>query len=177
MKRMLLTAAVLGASTSVASAGVYGGLSVGPDASVQDDVFDLTSPGRAVRLLGGYRLGRFSAEAGISGNTLRDRGGQDVDHRQLSLVGKYNFPLGSNFELFGRAGLQRTSLSFGDGAFNYTGAGVLLGPGVEYRLNFVAASASIRLDYTISYANTESEGLEKVSVTSGQWMLGFTVGI
>lgn len=177
MKRTLLAAALLIASTGVASAGVYGGLSVGPDAAVQDDRFDLESPGRAVRLLGGYRLGRLSAEASFAGNTLRDATGGDADHRQIGLLGKYNVPLGSNFEVFGRAGIQRTSLSFGDGAYTYSGTGVLFGPGVEYRLNFVAASASIRLDYTISYAKTERDTLDTVSFTSGQWMLGFTVGI
>ena len=177
MKRTLLVAALLTASASVASAGFYGGLSVGPDPAVQDDNAGLESKGRAARLLGGYRLGRLSAEASVSGVTLRDQTGSDTDHRQYALVGKYNFPLGSNFELFGRAGIQRTSLTFLDGSYTYSGNGILLGPGVEYRLNFVAASASLRLDYTISYAHTERDTLETVDFTSGQWMIGFTVGI
>ncbi|MBA3455215.1 MAG: porin family protein [Deltaproteobacteria bacterium] len=183
MKRTLLVAALLIASTGVASAGLYGGLSVGPGAAVQDDMFDLESPGRAVRLLGGYRLGRLSAEASVFGNTLRDFASHDVEHRQVALLGKYNFPLGSNFELFGRAGLQHTWLTLheGGGGHSFTGSGIILGPGVEYRLNFVAASASIRLDYTISYVGgAESDtygGTDDLSFTSGQWMLGFTVGI
>ena len=183
MKRTLLAAALLIASTGVASAGVYGGLSVGPGAAVQDDTFDLTSPGRAVRLLGGYRLGRLSAEAQVFGNTLRDYLDHDVEHRQIALLGKYNFPLGSNFELFGRAGVQHTRLTLQDGAggHSFTGNGVILGPGVEYRINFVAATASIRLDYTISYVGgAESDtygGGDGLSLTSGQWMLGFTVGM
>jgi hypothetical protein len=183
MKRPLLVAALLIASTGVASAGVYGGLSVGPDGAVQDDAFDLNSGGRAIRLLGGYRLGRLSAEASITGNTLRDRDGGDVDHRQIALVGKYNFPLGSNFEVFGRAGIQRTWLTLDDRvpeSYDVSGNGIIFGPGIEYVLKFVAASATIRLDYTIGYAKPSSEAFEDaggVSFTSGQWMLGFTVGI
>lgn len=181
MKRTLLAAALLIASTGVASAGVYGGLSVGPDGAVQDDVFDLTSGGRAVRLLGGYRLGPLSAEASVTGNTFIDPDGRDVDHRQLALLGKYNFPLGSNFELFGRAGLQRTWLTRGAGLESYdvSGTGILLGPGIDYVIKLVAASVTIRLDYTLSYAKPSNEDTfpQGVSFTSGQWMLGFTVGM
>ena len=179
MKRPLLVATLLAAMSSVASAGIYGGLSVGPDAAVQDDEFDLTSPGRAVRLLGGYRFGRLAAEASITGNTLRDREGGDVTNRQLALVGKYNYPLGSNFEVFGRAGLQYTWLTLDDRvpeSYDVSGKGIIFGPGVEYALKFVAATASIRLDYTISYASATTDQGD-VSFTSGQWMLGFTVGI
>lgn len=177
MKRPLLVAALLLAMSGVASAGIYGGLSVGPDAAVQDDNADLEAQGRAVRLLGGYRFGRIAAEASVSGTTFRDSTGTDVDHRQFALVGKYNFPLGSNFELFGRGGIQRTSLGFQGGSYTYSGNGIIFGPGVEYALKFVAASATIRLDYTISYAETERDTQETVSITSGQWMLGFTVGM
>ena len=179
----LLAAALLIASTSVASAGIYGGLSVGPDGAVQDDQFDLTSGGRAIRLLGGYRLGRLSAEASVTGNTFTDREGGSVDHRQIALVGKYNFPLGSNFELFGRAGIQRTWITLGDRvpeSYDVSGNGVIFGPGVEYVLKFVAASATIRLDYTIGYAKPSGPIFEDqggVSFTTGQWMLGFTVGM
>lgn len=180
MKRTLLAAALLIASTGAASAGVYGGLSVGPDAAVQDDRFDLTSPGRAVRILGGYRLGRLSAEASITGNNLRESGGGEVENRQIALFGKYNLPIGDKFELFGRAGVQRTWLTFGSDTYDIAGNGIVLGPGIEYVLKFVTATASIRLDYTISYAkpsNAYSGDQGGVSFTSGQWMLGFTVGI
>lgn len=177
MKRPLLVAALLVAMSSVASAGIYGGLSVGPESAVQDDQFDLTSGGRAVRLLGGYSFGRLAVEGQVMGNTLK-QGFEDVDHRQLAVLGKYNHPLGSNFEVFGRAGLQYTSLSLTGGSYDFTGAGLLISPGVEYRLKFATASASIRLDYTISYAKTANDQFaDDLSFTSGQWMLGFTVGM
>jgi len=182
MKRTLLVAALLIASTGVASAGVYGGLSLGGSAAVQDDAFDLESPGRSARILGGYRLGRLSVEAQIYGNTLRTVANDAVANRQIALLGKYNFPLGSNFELFGRAGVQRTWLTIDDNVpemYDVAGNGIILGPGIEYVLNFVAAKATIRLDYTISYAKSESiyYSAGGVSFTSGQWMLGFTVGM
>ena len=173
----LLAAALLIASTSVASAGVYGGLSVGPDPAVQDNRFDLTSSGRALRLLGGYRIGRLSAEASIMGNTLRDSQGE-IDHREYAIAGRYSFPLGSNFELFGRAGLQYTTFSLFQDTYDYGGKGIILGPGVEYVIKLVAASVAIRLDYTIGYAKTSSDSYpDGIDLTTGQWMLGFTVGM
>jgi len=176
MKSALLVAAGLMAITTSASAGTYLGLALGTEPGVNDELNDIATPdGRSGRALAGIRIGRISIEGALNGfGVVTGRGDQNV--YQLSASGKFNLPLGDGFEVFGRAGLERTWLNLDDDRYDLSGNGFLVGAGFEYRLDLGVTSASIFVDYTVHRATLEDQR-EQVDATSRMWGLGFTVGI
>lgn len=171
------------AVSSTASAGGYLGLSLGTRPGGNDD-FEArigTASGRSLRGLAGWRFapvsfGSFSAEAALNGfDVLAPRYGEHTAY-QLSAALKFNLPLGSDFEAFGRLGAERTWLTLNNNGFDFTGDGFVLGAGFEYRLNAVLANASIFVDYNIHHATLESVRFD-VDDTLRTWSLGFTIGI
>lgn len=177
MKTALLLAASLTAISTPAWAGGYLGLALGTEPGVSGDLDDLaTANGRSLRGLGGFRFGNIAIEGALNGfGVLTGRGEQNV--YQLSAAGKLNLPLGNGFEVFGRAGLERTWLSFDDERYDLAGTGFLVGAGFEYRLNLGVTSASVFVDYTIHRAKLEDGQAREVDATTRMWGLGFTVGI
>lgn len=177
MKRAILVAAVLMASSSIASAGGYLGLGIGPKANVNGTDGHFEAGGRSYRLLGGLRFGRLAIEASVTGQDvfLIDNGGGQYDAKQLGLAGKYNLPLGSNFEAFAKLGVHRTWLS-NDSIYDVAGNGLLVGGGFEYRLNAVITNGSLFVDYTHHAATLEGD-IYAFDGGVGMWMLGFTIGI
>lgn len=176
MKRASLVAAIL-LMHGPASAGTYLGLGIGPEANVNGTDGHFTGDGRSYRLSGGIRWSRLSLEASITGQgiLLLDNGGGSFDGRELALAGKYNAPLGSNFEAFGKLGVHRTWLS-GNSIYDVSGDGLLIGGGFEYRLDAVLAGGSLLVDYTHHAATLEGDRLA-LEAGVGMWMLGFTIGI
>lgn len=177
MKRALLVATgLLGISTTTASAGGFLGLALGTEPGVNDEMEARATPvGRSLRGLGGMRFGNFSIEGALNGfGVATGRGDQTV--YQASAAAKLNLPIGNSFEGFGRAGLERTWLSFGDERYDLTGNGFLVGAGFEYRLSGVLASASLFVDYTIHRATLEDARSNQVEETSRVWGLGFLIG-
>jgi hypothetical protein len=178
MKRALLVATgLLAISTTTASAGVFVGLAVGTEPGMNDEMKTLATPsGRSLRGMGGYRFGNASVEGAINGfGVLTGRGEQTM--YQASAAFRFNLPIGNEFEGFGRAGLERTSLSFGDERYDLSGNGFLIGGGFEYRLNAILANASLFVDYTIHHANLQDARNNKVGETSRVWAVGFTIGM
>ncbi len=178
MRWVLVPCAVVLAS-SAASAGPYVGLGLGPSAGLGTDIPEhvdqVRGNGRAGRLFGGYRFGKFSAEAGITwfDALWRTTGPQNHSTKLLSLSGKYNHSLGSGFEVFGRVGVQHTTHE-ADGGMTYSGKGLLGGGGVEYRIKVPAlAAASIFLDYTLTTAGLTPADF---SLNTRVWTLGAIVG-
>jgi opacity protein-like surface antigen len=182
MLRSVLAVAVVAATGSAASAGVYLGLGIG---TALDESSSQTMPvqgnGRGGKLIGGYRFGRLSVEAAAS------RAGVFVDQytypgssTQLSAALKYSYPLGDNFEVFGRGGIEHTWLNLDDAvhsADNADGTGWLLGAGVEYRVSAVLAGGSIFVDYEhvdTSFSNNE---MAKFGTSSGVFMAGVTLSL
>jgi hypothetical protein len=133
MTRALLVAAFLVGTTTIASAGPYVGLGIGPAPGVSSNTDGLDENGRSLRILGGYRfkvprLGSLSAEVALTDYDSRWNNG-DYSTRHLALFGKYNFPLASGFEVFGRLGVQNTWQSINDGVGSFSGGGVAVGAG------------------------------------------------
>jgi len=183
MTRLLATSFLL-ASTSLASAGVYGGAGIGPAPAIHDNDLAVQPHGRAGRLLIGYSFGRLGIEGALTMYGLADASGREInDGRQLSLSGKYNAPLGSGFEVFGRLGVIYSTVSsdalarnFGQQGAEFGGKGMLLGGGFEYRLKIPLAPVSLFVDYSIAKASLEGNARD-IGYASRQWMLGFTIGI
>src|SRR3712207_3270040 len=100
MKRLAASALVLVATSGVATAGGYVGAGIGDAPSLSTDV-NYASTGRSARVLLGYRLtglklGSVSIEGAYGGYGVLGSGGGSIDARELSLSGKYNYPLGDN---------------------------------------------------------------------------------
>jgi Outer membrane protein beta-barrel domain len=153
----------LGALATSASAGTYLGIAVGTEPSVNDTFTAATAStpsGRSLRGLVGMRFANLSVEGAVNGFgvTLPAFGAENVYQASLSL--KLSLPLGNNFEAFGRGGLERTWLTLGDAAYDYTGDGYQLGAGFEFKLDTTLANTTQRFD-----------------ATSGMWGLGVTIGI
>lgn len=182
MKRAALALALVGASSTVAAAGGFVGLGLGtgPSLSTSEDN-SIASNGRSWRVLGGYRFGRISVEATIGGYdavmALESGGFRYPSNVYLGTIsGKYSLPLSDGFEAFGRIGLNKSWFAIeGDDRFDASGTGIVLGAGIEYRLNALVAGASIFVDY--QYARSELDGeLVKTNLNAGMWTLGATIG-
>jgi hypothetical protein len=181
MTRVLLVAAFLVGTSTVASAGPYVGLGIGPSASIYGtDPIGIDEGGRTLRLLGGYRFGPVSGELAIGGQTLtfKDNIGGLFDTREYSLAAKYNHGLGYNFEVMAKAGIARMSLSHQqDSVYDTAGTGLLLGFGAEYRVAVGPIKAgAITLDYSHHIATLSGDVYEFEKASIGVWMLGFTIG-
>lgn len=179
MMRAALAVAFVAVTSSAASAGTYVGLGIGTNA-ISDDQDRLVEDGRSGRLLLGMRFGQFSIEGMFSGYgvALADQSGNDpMDAYQFSIAGKFNLPLGSGFEAYGRAGLQHTRMSGGAVEdYDVDGNGFLVGAGFEYRLNLGIGSGSIWVDYQINKAELEGDRF-MFDATSRAWTLGLSIGI
>lgn len=178
--KLAASAVVLIAMSGVANAGGYLGAGIG-NAPTIDTQLAHEPQGRSARLLVGYRLplkiGSASIEGAYGGYGLRGSGGGTLDGRELSASGKYNYPLGSNFEVFGRIGFQRTDLtSQKDAMYDLSGNGILIGAGLEYRVDLGAVSGSLWLDYTHRGATLEGER-NSTEYSARMWTLGLTVGL
>jgi len=182
MRTALVAAVTLASLTSVASAGTYIGLGVGSEARGSSDRGGIegSTDGyeRSGRLMVGFGiLSKVAIEAQASRFDITfDNYGYDAT--QLAIAGKLSLPIGNNFEFFAKGGLQRTSLTGGNGyQYDSAGTGLLLGGGFEYRLNLGVTSASVFVDYqrsSTSYLN--NYGLE-FEASSGMWTLGATVSL
>jgi len=172
MKRLVVAAIVL-CSTS-AFAGGYIGLGIGPGEASSGDL-SLSPDGRTGRLLGGFSFGKLAAEASIGQASLVQTNTQPYTTTQLAISGKYSYPLGDGFEVFGRLGLHQTSLSAtGRTDLNVDGSGILFGGGAEYRSKL---PVSFWVDYTITHATLTGPTFPDTDLTTRQWMIGASLGI
>lgn len=182
MKRAALSIALVAATSSIASAGGYVGIGVGTNA-LSDSEDRLVEDGRSARVFGGYRFrpmrfGSFAVEAGISGYGigLKDRTSVvEMDAYQLSLAARFDVPLGSNFDAFGRLGIQHTTAGAENPIYDTSGNGFLVGAGLAYRFDArVGKGAAVSIDYQINKVDLEGERLT-TSVTERQWTLGLAL--
>jgi opacity protein-like surface antigen len=175
--RPLLAVALVAAAASTASAGPYLGLGIGTSASVDSDRWMFSSDGnRTGRLFGGQTWGRFSVE-GQGTRYSFFSGSAPYDATSLAVAAKYSFPLGDDFEVFGRGGLQHTWLNTDTNQADVDGNGLLLGAGFEYRLKLSIGAGSLFVDY--QYDHTSFDAGKNVSVggSAGMWTLGATVAL
>lgn len=178
MTRLAIAAVLLAASTSVASAGTYLGIGIGTSADGSlGDSDTVEGAGRSGRLMLGSRFGRLSIEGQASRFDLMFAGGGAYESTQLGAGLKANVPLGNNFELFGKGGVQRTWLNLDGTAYDLAGNGWFLGGGIEYRLDLAVTAASIFVDYQYSSTTLTNERMLEVDGSSGMWTLGATVSL
>jgi hypothetical protein len=168
MKHPLVALGFLAMLTTTASAGGYLGLALGTQ-PVMNDELEVTPTGRSIRVLGGGRFGNISIEAALGDFGVTSALG-DFNVVQLSAAVKPSFPLGNEFEAFGRAGIERTWVN------DYAGNGFQLGGGFEYRFKLGATGASVFVDYTVHRAGLESP-LYQHTEWSRMWGLGFTLSL
>jgi hypothetical protein len=187
MKRAAVTAALLAATSSVATAGAYVGLGIGTNA-VSEGSDRLVEDGRSARLLVGYRFrplrfGTFAAEGSIGGYGLglKDRTSVvEIDAYQYSAAVRFNLPLPNNFEAFGRLGLQHTTASAENPIYDTSGSGFLVGAGIAYRFDVgIGSGASASVDYQLNKLELSGERFQNgtaFDVIERQWTLGVTLG-
>jgi opacity protein-like surface antigen len=191
MKRVVLAAALVAVLGGTASAGgTYIGVGVGTIPAVSEDTERLDADSRALKGILGMRWGQWSIEGSIGGNTLtRNRQsnlatGSAVfdpfgDFYVLGASGKFNLPLGNNFEAFGRLGVNHMIVRGENEDNDASGNGLQVGAGFEYKLNLGVAGGSIFVDYTINRAAMTGDNNPKLEydLTTRTWMLGLTIGI
>lgn len=183
--RSLFVAALVAGSASVASAGGYVGLGIGTAASPGGDMAMSSSDGnRSGRLMLGTRFGHLSLEgAGSRYGLIGVSGASPYQGTMLAGALKYSLPLGNNFELFARGGLERTWLTHesatAGNAYDWSGNGWLLGAGFEYRLDLGVTAASVFVDYEHSDTtlSTPAEMNVQRDATIGLWTAGVTLAI
>jgi hypothetical protein len=178
MSRTALALVLIAASASAASAGGFVGLGVGTGAASSGDS-SLDESGRSGRLMLGYRFGRISVEGIGSRYGLGTPDGTESTGTTLGLAGRYNFPLQDSFEVFGRLGLQRTSISGDNVGAELSGTGYLIGAGAEFRLPVAVAAISVFVDYTIQHTSLDGyhgpTTFAEAGLTSRIWTLGATL--
>lgn len=179
VSRMRSVALALVAMTSTASAGTYLGFGLGtaPATSTNTERMSTVADGRSGRGILGYRFGRLAAEGAVGRFGLFVNGPYEFDSTQLSVGGKYGLPIGDNFEVIGRGGLQRTFLTGMPDGWDLSGNGYYVAGGVEYRLNLGVTGASIFLDYQYSSATLSSDAIQDVAVTNRMWTMGATLSL
>jgi len=181
MRSLLVATALVAASATAASANTYLGLGIGTAASPGGDT--MSSDGnRSGRLMLGTRFGHLSIEGAGSRYSLFN-GPVPYDGTMLAGALKYSLPLGNNFEVFGRGGIERTWLtsasSTAGNAYEWSGNGWLLGAGFEYRLDLGVTAASIFVDYEHSSTTltTPAEMNVQRDEAIGLWTAGVTLAL
>jgi hypothetical protein len=169
--RSLLVLAIL-ATGPVASAGTYIGLGVGTAPSVgNDSIPGAGAETRSYRGLLGYSFGHLAIETELNhfDSALNT---ESYGWTMLGVGLKYGIPLGYGFDVYGRAGLQRTWLSADDstrGIYAGAGDGLYLGVGVELR---VLPMASVFVDYERQSATIDAVQPTSYGVSAGTFTLG-----
>ncbi|MCE9579463.1 MAG: porin family protein [Deltaproteobacteria bacterium] len=162
---------------AAAHAGGYVGAGIGTSASVNDSSGSLASDsGHSGRIVVGERLSRVSIEGAFDayGLTSASRPA-GFDAHSLGIAAKLHLPLVANLDGVVRVGLEHTWLA-GDAAPDLTGDGWTGGLGLEYRLKFALASASIWMDYS-RHATTLEQGRTKLDATADIWTAGVSIGL
>ena len=176
MKGPVLVAAVLTLTATTASAGGFVGLGIGTSPAHGVDSF--AEDGRSGRLELGYSFGRISVEGmGTRFDMARDDGAT-YSATSLGIAGLYTLPLSDGFDVFGRLGLQHTTLSPNNQSPAHTGGGILFGGGAQFRLPTAAVKLAIFVDYTIARSSVapETHPDYEYSLTTRIWTLGAKLG-
>ena len=167
----LAALAALAAAPATARAGSYLSLGLGGEPALQGelDTAAAGADGGNGRLALGQRFGRLAVEASLSRfGIVAD------DATAVGIHARLAFPLGSNFEAYGRLGLER--LWLGDSQMTVSGdaSGLVGAGGLEYRLKApLLGSASI-------FAELSQDSFETASGADGGvrlWTLGATLGL
>jgi len=182
MNRLLLVASLVVAASGTAQAGTYLGLGIGTSPADSGDTGRIHSDGRSGKLVIGNSFGRLAVEGTISRFAMNfDTSAGPTksfgDAYQAAIALKLNFPLGNNFEAYGKAGLHHMWLDTGIAENDTAGNGLLLGGGFEYKLNLGVGGGALFVDYQITDAKLEGDKFTFDNTRTRTWTLGLTVGI
>lgn len=183
---LVATALALGISGS-AMAGGFVGIGLGSPSVVQDDTGRFSSAGRSERLMGGYAFPVAYGKLALEGAYTSAGANRQVNNVALPLdgailwaAGRYNFPMGNGFEVFGRIGAQYTSLSstVANRPFQADGKGPVVGAGFEFHPQFkLGVDLSIWVDVTYASTHLTSAQIQIPSDSSDHlYTLGVTAG-
>ena len=171
MKSLPVVALVL-ATASAAHAGGYVGLGVGDGIATTGDL-EYSADGRTLKLIGGFAFGKLAVEGSAQrADVLMVDTGRAYSMTQLGIAGKYSYPLSDGFELYGKLGLNRISLSPKADGLEGSGSGILAGGGVEYRSKL---PVTFWLDYTLTNADVTMSA--EYAMSTRQWMIGASLGL
>lgn len=169
-----LSAALLAATASAASAGTYVSIGVGGTPTVQGDVkMGTTAEPSAVeqRRAGlGWSFGRLAIEATAARYAL------GTGHATVAGAhGRLTFPLNSaGFGAYARAGVERAWLSNLDTRLGETADGVVGGLGLEYRLSApILGQAAIWAEVSQDQLTFEDESKGGARM----WTVGASLGL
>jgi hypothetical protein len=169
---LALASLTLALGASPALAGSYVSLGLGGDPALQGDL-EAAAGGDAGgngRLALGQRFGRLAIEASLSRFGI-----PDDDATAAGIHARLAFPLGGNFEAYGRLGLER--LWLGDSTMTTVSgdaSGWVGGGGLEYRLKApLLGTASIWAELSQDRFTTEAGAEGGVRL----WTLGATLGL
>src|SRR5262245_8757671 len=106
MLRTSLALVLVGASATAASAGGFVGLGIGTSPATSSDI-SFYDRGRSGRLDLGYKFshlgpGDASVEGLVSQADVENHYGVPFTWTSWALAGRYNLPIGYDFEVFGR---------------------------------------------------------------------------
>jgi hypothetical protein len=179
MKFFVPAAAALAISVTVpALAHADGYVAVGVGTAADTGSSDFAGDERlSGRLMLGQRISLLSVEAGVSGYGMEGMApGTDFDAVALGAGLKLNIPIVLGFEIFGRAGIERTWLEASDDDMNdFSGNGYMAGAGVEYQLPLGVTDLSLWADWTRHGAELDdNEGTEQ-DATADLWTAGLSV--
>ena len=185
MKRACLGVALVMATAGTSAAGTYVGLGIGTAPAFSEQRGQLESDSRSGRVLVGMRFGNVSVEGAVSGYDLAIQSDSGVvqpygNLYTASAALKLSLPLGNNFEAFGRAGVHHTWISADESELDVSGNGLLIGAGIEYRLNLLIGQGSIFMDYQYSRAKLDGELLfdsNALDTSARMLTIGLTVGL
>ena len=179
MKRIVGMVVALGVLVpSAAFAGGYVAAGVGGGADISGDLGDFRSDGHYNgRLMVGQRFTFVSLEAGLNGYGLEGVGAE-WDAVSLSGALKLSIPMVLGFELFARAGVERTWLGpSGDLPMqDWAGNGYLIGGGAEYRFDLTPTDLSLWADWTRHDTNLH-DGNARADARVDLWTAGLSIAL
>jgi hypothetical protein len=178
-----LALAVIALAAAPAAAGGYVSLGIGQGAHLEGEMaerFSTEGSTPSGRLALGHRTGPIAIEASMFGSGLEDAG-QDHTTLAFGAAAKLFVPLVSRFELYGRAGLNRTWIKSRDDDapdLGYSGRGYDIGGGLQFSFSpFPPFDAAIWVDYTRHTVGLQRDGAASLDGSLDMVMVGITVGM
>jgi hypothetical protein len=172
--------------SSSAFAGVFVGLGVGTGPEIggttsQSKPENFESSARSKRIEGGYAFPVLTGHLAIEGaytnlSTYLNDPNHTFDSSRVWLAARYNHPLGSGFEIFGRLGVQNTKLD-DNNTSHFSGTGPVLGLGAELHPQWkLGVDLSFWIDLNYAKETLTTTGHPDVDASDHIASLGVSVG-
>lgn len=190
--KQLLVLVLLCAAPSAHAQGFYLGLGVGGPADINDelgDYFDKADDesGGSGRIVLGKKLGPWAIEGVFFGTDMVGRtDGGNYSALALGIDARYNLAITSGWDVYVRAGLNKTWLTPEEDAYcddcgwsgeGYQGRGIDYGTGIQYTLRTMRLiNVSFWLDFNRQVVRLRQEGSPTLDGKLSMVTLGLSVG-